>query len=103
VVEAQPGRRPPLEQHVELGKHHATHHHLQDESSYPLDGIVLIAGEAGEGLRDRRAKRHRGRHHLRAGRPHGGRPEARREAPGNGADAGCGEHTAKTAATPASI
>lgn len=59
LFEAQPGRRPQLEQYFELKEGHPTYHdlHEDDASPHPLDGMVLITSEAGEGFRERLAKR----------------------------------------------
>jgi hypothetical protein len=56
---AKRGKRPKLERYLELDEDQPTYHdlHEDDETSHPLDGMVLITGEAGEGFRERLARR----------------------------------------------
>lgn len=59
LFEAERGRTPQLETRVELPAECPTYHdlHEDDETPHPLDGMVLIASDAGEGFRERLAKR----------------------------------------------
>ena len=59
LFEADEGRPPQLETRVELPAECPTYHdlHEDDETPHPLDGMVLITNEAGEGFRERLAKR----------------------------------------------
>ncbi len=59
LFEAEKGRQPELETHVELPAECPTYHdlHEDDETPHPLDGMVLITNEAGEGFRERLARR----------------------------------------------
>jgi predicted Fe-Mo cluster-binding NifX family protein len=59
LFEAERGRRPRLEKYYELPDKCPTYRelHEDDESFHPLDGMVLIANEAGEGFRERLARR----------------------------------------------
>lgn len=59
LFEAEEGRPPQLETHVELPAQCPTYHELHDDDQtpHPLDGMVLIANEAGEGFRERLARR----------------------------------------------
>ncbi len=57
--QAEKGKQPELETQVELPAQCPTYHdlHEDDETPHPLDGMVLITNEAGEGFRERLAKR----------------------------------------------
>ena len=59
MFEANRGRRPRLEQYLELPEHIPSFHQLHDDddSLHPLDGVVLITAEAGEGFSERLARR----------------------------------------------
>ena len=59
LFEAQPGSRPRLEQYFGLPPDSPTYHdlHEDDQSPFPLDGMVLITAEAGVGFRERAARR----------------------------------------------
>jgi hypothetical protein len=59
VFEVEKGRRPVLEQYFQLPADMPTHHdlHEDDHTFHPIDGMVLIAAEAGEGFRERLARR----------------------------------------------
>ena len=59
LFDAPKGQQPRLEKYFELPKDHPTYHDLHDDDSshFPLDGIVLITNEAGEGFRERLARR----------------------------------------------
>lgn len=59
LFEAQKGRRPQLESYFELPNTCPTYHdlHQDDETHHPIDGMVLITSEAGEGFRERLARR----------------------------------------------
>lgn len=59
LFEAQQGRRPRLEKYFELPKDYPTYHelHEDDETRHPLDGTVIVTNEAGEGFRERLARR----------------------------------------------
>ena len=59
LFEAEQGRRPRLEKYLELPEGCPSYHelHEDDESPHPLDGMVLITSEAGEGFRERLARR----------------------------------------------
>jgi hypothetical protein len=56
---AERGNRPQLEQYLELPADFPTYHelHEDDDAFHPIDGMVLIAAEAGEGFRERLARR----------------------------------------------
>lgn len=57
--EAERGKRPQLEKYLELSEDLPTYHdlHEDDDTRHPLDGLVLITGEAGDGFRERLARR----------------------------------------------
>ncbi len=57
--QAEKGKQPELETQVALPAQCPTYHdlHEDDETPHPLDGMVLITNEAGEGFRERLAKR----------------------------------------------
>jgi hypothetical protein len=59
VFDAAQGRRPELVQYLELPDGQPTYHdlHEDDETPHPVDGMVLVTGEAGEGFRERLARR----------------------------------------------
>jgi len=59
LFEAETGRRPQLEKYFELPEDCPTYHdlHEDDETPHPLDGLVIITNEAGEGFRERLARR----------------------------------------------
>ena len=59
LFEAKNGRRPQLEEYLELPEDCPTYHelHEDDRTAHPIDGMVLIANEAGEGFRERLARR----------------------------------------------
>lgn len=59
LFEAEKGRRPQLERYFELPADCPTYHdlHEDDETFHPLDGMALITAEAGEGFRERLARR----------------------------------------------
>jgi predicted Fe-Mo cluster-binding NifX family protein len=59
LFEAEQGRRPRLEKYFELPKGCPSYHelHEDDKTPHPLDGMVLITSEAGEGFRERLARR----------------------------------------------
>jgi hypothetical protein len=59
LFEAEEGRRPQLEEYFELPKDCPTYHdlHEDDEIPHPIDGMMLITSEAGEGFRERLARR----------------------------------------------
>lgn len=59
LFEAQRGRRPRLERYFELPKDFPTYHdlHEDDKTFHPIDGMALIAAEAGEGFSERLARR----------------------------------------------
>jgi hypothetical protein len=59
LFEAKKGSRPQLEKYYELPENCPSFQdlHEDDESSHPLDGMVLITKEAGEGFRERLARR----------------------------------------------
>jgi predicted Fe-Mo cluster-binding NifX family protein len=59
LFEAEQGSRPRLEQYYELPEHLPSYHELHDddEAFHPIDGMVLITAEAGEGFRERLARR----------------------------------------------
>ena len=49
LFEAERGKRPHLTKYLELAKDQPTYHDLHDDDDtvHPLDGLVLITGEAG--------------------------------------------------------
>jgi predicted Fe-Mo cluster-binding NifX family protein len=59
LFKAKSGRRPELEAYYELPEGCPTYHelHEDDQTAHPIDGMVLIANEAGEGFRERLAGR----------------------------------------------
>ena len=59
MFETSQGQRPRLEQYLELPQHMPSFHELHDDESspHPLDGVVLITAEAGEGFTERLARR----------------------------------------------
>jgi predicted Fe-Mo cluster-binding NifX family protein len=59
LFEARKGRRPQLERYLEVPADRPTYHdlHEDDETLHPIDGMVLIASGAGEGLGERLARR----------------------------------------------
>ena len=59
LFEAQPGARPQLKKYLELPSDRPTYHDLHEDNDtwHPIDGMVLITGEAGEGFRERLARR----------------------------------------------
>jgi len=59
LFEAQHGSRPRLEQYYQLPEHSPSYHDLHDdeETFHPIDGMVLITAEAGDGFRERMARR----------------------------------------------
>ena len=59
LFEADKGSRPQLERYFELPADCPTYHdlHEDDEAFHPIDGMALITTEAGEGLRERLARR----------------------------------------------
>jgi hypothetical protein len=59
LFEAETGRRPQLERYFELPVNCPTYHdlHEDDEAFHPIDGMTLITAEAGEGFRERLARR----------------------------------------------
>lgn len=59
VFEASRGHRPRLERYLELPAHVPSYHelHNDEKSLHPLDGMVLITAEAGEGFTERLARR----------------------------------------------
>ena len=59
LFEAEKGRRPQLEKYFQLPEDCPTYHdlHEDDETSHLLDGVTLITAEAGEGFRERLARR----------------------------------------------
>lgn len=59
VFEASRGNRPQLKHYLELPEHVPSYHDLHDDDSplHPLDGMVLITGEAGAGFAERLARR----------------------------------------------
>jgi hypothetical protein len=59
LFEAQPGRRPQLEEYLELPLDAPTYHdlHEDDQRAFPLDGMALVTAEAGVGFRERLARR----------------------------------------------
>jgi hypothetical protein len=59
LFEAERPSRPRLEQYYELPEGWPTYHdlHNDDRTYHPIDGMVLIAAEAGEGFRERLARR----------------------------------------------
>jgi hypothetical protein len=58
LFEAEWGKRPKLEQYYQLPEGWPAYHdlHEDDATSHPIDGMVLIAAEAGEGFRERLAR-----------------------------------------------
>jgi hypothetical protein len=59
LFKAKSGRRPQLEKYFELPGDFPTYHELHDDDRtfHPIDGMVLVANEAGEGFRERLARR----------------------------------------------
>ena len=59
LFEAERGKRPELEKYLEIPEELPTYHDLHDDdiTSHPVDGMVLITAEAGEGFRERLARR----------------------------------------------
>ena len=59
LFDAEKGQRPQLEQYFELPADCPTYHdlHHADESIHPLDGMILVTAEAGEGFSERLARR----------------------------------------------
>jgi hypothetical protein len=59
LFEAETGRRPQLERYLELPVNCPTYHdlHEDDEVFHPIDGMVLITAQAGDGFRERLARR----------------------------------------------
>jgi len=59
LFEAVKGERPRLEKYFQLPEHCPTYQdlHENDKAFHPLDGIALITAEAGEGFRERLARR----------------------------------------------
>jgi hypothetical protein len=59
LFEAETGRRPQLKRYLELPSNCPTYHdlHEDDQAFHPIDGMVLITAEAGDGFRERLARR----------------------------------------------
>jgi predicted Fe-Mo cluster-binding NifX family protein len=59
VYEADRTSQPKLEKRYELPNHIPTFHdlHEDDETLHPLDGMLLLTAEAGEGFRERLQRR----------------------------------------------
>jgi predicted Fe-Mo cluster-binding NifX family protein len=59
LFEAEKGKRPRLEKYFELPEDCPSYHdlHEDDQTPHPIDGMVLITNEAGEGFRERLARR----------------------------------------------
>jgi hypothetical protein len=59
VYTAEPGTEPRLERRLTLPDDAPTHHdlHEDDQSAHPVDGMVLITAEAGEGFTERLERR----------------------------------------------
>ncbi len=59
LYEAERDKQPRLEMKYELPQDVPTFHelHLDDETPHPLDGVVLLASDAGEGFRERMQRR----------------------------------------------
>jgi hypothetical protein len=59
IYEAKPGRRPRLAEYLQLPEHIPSLHELHgdDDSPHPIDGLTLIAAEAGAGFAERLAGR----------------------------------------------
>ena len=59
LFEAKQGQRPVLERYFQLPADMPTYHdlHEDDHSFHPIGGMVLITAEAGEGFRERLARR----------------------------------------------
>ena len=59
LFEAEKGRRPQLQRYFELPADCPTYHdlHEDDRVFHPIDGMALITAEAGEGFRERLARR----------------------------------------------
>lgn len=59
LFEAPAGKRPRLESYFQLPAHQPSYHdlHEDDHTPHPVDGMALIAAEAGEGFRERLARR----------------------------------------------
>ncbi len=59
LYEAERDKQPRLEMRYELPQSVPTFHelHLDDKTPHPLDGVVLLAADAGEGFRERMQRR----------------------------------------------
>ena len=59
VFDAEPGAAPRLAERLELPEGAPTHHDLHDDDQvpHPVDGMVLITAEAGEGFTERLTRR----------------------------------------------
>lgn len=59
LFEAQKGEHPQLQEYYELPENCPSYHdlHEDDETFHPIDGMVLITNEAGDGFRERLARR----------------------------------------------
>ncbi|ESQ15976.1 MAG TPA: nitrogen fixation protein [Chromatiaceae bacterium] len=59
IFDAEPNAAPRLQQQLELPEDAPTHHdlHEDDQAPHPVDGMVLITSEAGEGFSERLARR----------------------------------------------
>lgn len=59
IFDAEPNSEPRLQRRLELPEGAPTHHdlHEDDQAQHPVDGMLLITSEAGEGFTERLARR----------------------------------------------